>query len=126
MEPFLILLCQLCLTILIEGTVIIMVYKSKEVLKSSFYANLLTNPPLNLTLMLLSGIGLSLSAVLIIRIALEMVVVFIEAFVYKYTLDYSFKKTFGMSFLLNLTSFVLGDIIGSIGYWRLHEWVFSL
>ena len=126
MGPLLVLLCQLSLTILIEGAVIVMVYKSKEVLKCSFYVNLLTNPPLNLTLMLLSGIGLSLGAVLIIRVALEIVVVFIEAFVYKYTLDYSFKKTFGMSFFLNLTSFVLGDIIGSAGYWRLQEWVISL
>lgn len=121
MGPFLVLLCQLLLTILIEGVVIVIFYKSKEILRNSLYVNLLTNPPLNLTLMFLSGVGLSLGAMLAVRIGFEIAVVFIEAIAYKSMLGNEFRKAFWLSFVLNLTSFLLGDLIGMAGYWKLQN-----
>lgn len=126
MGPFLVLLCQLLLTILVEGAVIVIFYKSKEILRDSLVVNLLTNPPLNLTLMLLSGIGLSLGARLTVRIGLEIAVVFIEAIAYKYMLDTSFKKAFWLSLILNLTSFIIGEVIGMAGYWKLQRIMMGL
>lgn len=126
MGPFLVLLCQLLLTILVEGAVIVIFYKSKEILRDSLVVNLLTNPPLNLTLMLLSGIGLSLGARLTVRIGLEIAVVFIEAVAYKYMLDTSFKKAFWLSLILNLTSFIIGEVIGMAGYWKLQRIMMGL
>lgn len=126
MGPLLVLLCQLLLTILVEGAVIVIFYKSKEILRDSLFVNLLTNPPLNLTLMLLSGIGLSLGAMLTVRIGLEIAVVFIEAIAYKYMLDSSFKKALWMSLILNLTSFIVGEVIGMAGYWKLQRIMMGL
>ena len=126
MGPLLVLLCQLLLTILVEGAVIVIFYKSKEILRDSLFVNLLTNPPLNLTLMLLSGIGLSLGAMLTVRIGLEIAVVFIEAIAYKYMLDTNFKKAFWLSLILNLTSFIVGEVIGMAGYWKLQRIMMGL
>ena len=123
MGSFLVLLCQLLLTILIEGAVIALWKRSKEALIDSVYVNVLTNPPLNLTLMLLSGVGLSLGTILTLRIGLEIAVVFIEAVAYKFMLGSSFKKAFWLSFVLNLISFALGELIGMAGYWRLQAWM---
>ena len=126
MGSFLVILCQLVLTILIEGIVIALWKRSKEALIDSVYVNVLTNPPLNLTLMLLSGVGLSLGLVFTIRIGLEIAVVFIEAVAYKFMLGSSFKKAFWLSFVLNLISFALGELIGMAGYWRLQAWMMYL
>ncbi len=126
MGPFLVLLCQLLLTILIEGAVIVIFYKSKETLRNSLYVNILTNPALNLTLILLSGIGFSLGVMLTIRIGLEIVVVFIEAIAYKFMLDTNFKKALWLSLILNLTSFIIGEVIGMAGYWELQRIMMGL
>ena len=126
MGPFLVLLCQLLLTILVEGAVIVIFYKSKEILRDSLFVNLLTNPPLNLTLMLLSGIGLSLGVMLTVRIGFEIAVVFVEALAYKYMLNTRFKAALKMSFFLNLTSFIIGEVIGMAGYWKLQRIMMGL
>lgn len=126
MGPFLVLLCQLLLTILVEGAVIVIIYKSKEILRDSLFVNLLTNPPLNLTLMLLSGTGLALGVMLTVRIGLEIAVVFIEAIAYKHMLGNGFKKAFWMSLILNLTSFIVGEVIGMAGYWKLQRIMMGL
>lgn len=126
MGPFLVLLCQLLLTILIEGAVIVIFYKSKETLRNSLYVNLLTNPALNWTLILLSGKGFSLGVMLTIRIGLEIAVVFIEAIAYKFMLDTNFKKALWLSLILNLTSFIIGEVIGMAGYWELQRIMMGL
>ena len=126
MGLFLFIICQLGLTILIEGTVILLWHKSKEMLVDSLYVNLLTNPIVNLTILLLYGANLSLNAMLAIRIALEINVVFIEAIAYKFMLDCKFKETLFLSFILNLTSFVAGEILGMAGYWKIQELILSI
>lgn len=121
MGPFLCLLCQLALTIIFEGAIIILWKRSAEILKDSLYVNLLTNPAVNLIIMLLSGRGLSPTIMISIAIALEINVVFIEAIAYKFMLDESFKKVFVMSLILNISSYLIGNILGLIGYWDLLE-----
>ena len=115
MKPFLFLLCLLVLTILIEGTVIILWKKSKEALIDSLYVNLLTNPPLNLVLILLSRNGLLLEVYWGILAILEIAVVFIEAIAYKSMLGIGFKESLWMSFVLNLSSFAVGVLIEVAG-----------
>lgn len=111
MGPFLVILCHLILTILIEGAVIALWLKSKEAVVGSVYVNVLTNPPLNLILMLLIGKELSVEMVAFIRIVLEIAVVFIEALAYKAMLRISFMKALWMSFVLNLVSFAAGEFL---------------
>ena len=119
MGPILVLLLSLFLTILVEGAVIMLCLHSKETLRCSLYVNILTNPPLNLTLLLLAGTGWSSGAMWTLKIALEIAVVLIEAVAYKFMLGNNFKKTLWLSFIANLTSFVTGELIGMAGYWRL-------
>lgn len=126
MGPFLLILCQLALTVLIEGTIIALWLKSKEATIDSLYVNLLTNPPLNLTLLLLSGKGWSLAMMWVILIVLETSVVFIEAIAYKSMLGHGFKQALWLSFVLNLTSFAMGNLIGMAGYWHLQVWMMNV
>ena len=60
MGPYLVIFCQFLFTVLIEGSVIIVWKSSKEALGYSVLANLMTNPPLNLLLLYLSGQGIGL------------------------------------------------------------------
>jgi hypothetical protein len=76
--------------------------------------------------MLLSGRGLSPTIMISIAIALEINVVFIEAIAYKFMLDESFKKVFVMSLILNMSSYLIGNILGLIGYWDLLESILSV
>ena len=63
---------------------------------------------------------------LTIRIGLEIAVVFIEAIAYKYMLGTTFKKAFWLSLILNLTSFIIGEVIGMAGYWELQRIMMGL
>ncbi|MBO5994967.1 MAG: hypothetical protein J6Q41_05595 [Firmicutes bacterium] len=118
MGPYLVILCQLIFTILIEGSVIIVWKSSKEALGYSVLANLMTNPPLNLLLLFLSMQGIGLYATLGIRLGLEVLVVLAEALAYKGMMRLEFKKALFISLVLNLTSFAIGEIFGVLGYWR--------
>lgn len=126
MRPILFLFCLLVLTILIEGTVLFIWKKSKEVLIDSLYVNLLTNPPLNLTLLLLSGNGCSLQLYWTMLAILEIAVVFVEAVAYKFMMGIGFKGSLWLSLILNLISFIVGVLIGMVGYWRLLAWMMNL
>ena len=118
MGPYLVIFCQLLFTVLIEGSVIIVWKSSKEALGYSVLANLMTNPPLNLLLLYLSGQGIGLFATLSIRLGLEVLVVMAEALAYKGMMRLEFKKALFISLVLNLTSFAVGEIFGVLGYWR--------
>ena len=118
MGPYLVIFCQFLFTVLIEGSVIIVWKSSKEALGYSVLANLMTNPPLNLLLLYLSGQGIGLFATLSIRLGLEVLVVLAEALAYKGMMRLEFKKALFISLVLNLTSFAVGEIFGVLGYWR--------
>ena len=126
MGLYLVILCQLVFTILIEGSVMIVWQYSKEALGYSVLANLMTNPPLNLLLLYLSGQGIGLFATLSIRLGLEVVVVLAEALAYMGMMKVSIKKALLISLVLNLVSFGIGEIFGVLGYWRALELIAGL
>lgn len=111
MEPFFNILYYLLLTILIEGTVILLWKRSWEAVWFSLLINLLTNPLLNLTLMFLLGFGLGLGFLRGVLYALELIVVFVESLAYRAMLRTRFGKALWLSFVLNATSFVVGGVI---------------
>ena len=119
MGPYLVIFCQLIFTILIEGSVMIIWQRSKESLGYSVLANLMTNPVLNLILAYLSWQGVGLYATIWIRLALEVIVVIAEAWAYKGMMKLNTNKALLISFVLNLTSFGIGEIFGVLGYWDL-------
>ena len=126
MGLYLVILCQLVFTILIEGSVMIVWQYSKEALGYSVLANFMTNPPLNLLLLYLSGQGIGLFATLSIRLGLEVVVVLAEALAYMGMMKVSIKKALLISLVLNLVSFGIGEIFGVLGYWRALELIAGL
>ena len=119
MGPYLVILCQLVFTILIEGSVMIVWKFSKEALGYSVLANMMTNPPLNLLLLYLSIRGVGLYASLGIRLGLEVIVVLAEALAYMGMMKVNIKKALGISLVLNLVSFGVGEILGVLGYWKI-------
>ena len=126
MGPYLVILCQLLFTVLIEGSVMIVWQNSKEALGYSVLANLMTNPPLNLVLLYMATCRMGIEETLIIRIALEVLVVVAETLAYKGMMNLNFKKAFAISLVLNLVSFIIGEVFGLLGYWNVLELVASL
>ena len=118
MGPYLVIIFQLVGTILIEGCVMIVWQGSKEALGYSVLCNLMTNPPLNLILLYLSGQGIGLYATLTIRLLLEAAVVIIEALAYMGMMKTDFKRSAAISLVLNLSSFGFGEIFGALGMWK--------
>jgi hypothetical protein len=118
MGPYLVILCQLVFTILVEGSVMIVWQNSKEALGYSVLANLMTNPPLNLLLLYLAGQGVGLYATVGIRLGLEVLVIAAEALAYRGMMKTDIKNAIRISLVLNLVSFGIGEIFGVLGYWR--------
>ena len=118
MGPYLVILCQLVFTILVEGSVMIVWQNSKEALGYSVLANLMTNPPLNLLLLYLAGQGADLYATVGIRLGLEVLVILAEALAYRGMMKTDIKNAIRISLVLNLVSFGIGEIFGVLGYWR--------
>ena len=118
MGPYLVILCQLVFTILVEGSVMIVWQNSKEALGYSVLANLMTNPPLNLLLLYLAGQGAGLYATVGIRLGLEFLVILAEALAYRGMMKTDIKNAIRISLVLNLVSFGIGEIFGVLGYWR--------
>ena len=118
MGPYLVILCQLVFTILVEGSVMIVWQNSKEALGYSVLANLMTNPPLNLLLLYLAGQGVGLYATVGIRLGLEVLVIAAEALAYRGMMNTDMKNAIRISLVLNLVSFGMGEIFGVLGYWR--------
>lgn len=104
-----ILIQNLLLTCLMEGSVIGFLYRRKDYIYYSVLCNILTNPALNLIVILivqLAGDTWYKPSVIL----LEIVVVWIEAFVYKMLCQFSLKKAFILSLGLNSFSYVAGVI----------------
>lgn len=126
MGPYLVILCQLLFTVLIEGSVMIVWQNSNEALGYSVLANLMTNPPLNLVLLYMATCRMGIEETLIIRIALEVLVVVAETLAYKGMMNLNLKKAFAISLVLNLVSFIIGEVFGLLGYWNVLEVIASL
>ncbi len=126
MGPYLVILCQLVFTILIEGSVMIVWQNSKEALGYSVLANLMTNPPLNLLLLYLAGQGVGIYATMGIRVGLEVLVIAAEAMAYRGMMKSGMKNAIRISLVLNLVSFGIGEIFGVLGYWRVLQVIAGL
>ena len=118
MGPYLVILCQLVFTVALEGSVMAVWQNSKEAMGYSVLANLMTNPPMNLILLYLTSQGTGLYATLVIRLGLEVLVIVLEAAAYKGMMNTKIKRALGISAVLNLVSFGVGEIFGLLGYWK--------
>ena len=98
MGHYLVILCQLVFTILVEGSVMIVWQNSKEALGYSVLVNLMTNPPLNLLLLYLAGQGADLYATVGIRLGLEVLVILAEALAYRGMMKTDIKNAIRISF----------------------------
>ena len=103
------LLYYLALTIVIEGAVIAILYRRLDYIYYSALCNLLTNPLLNFTLLIIvkfwsKGYYLAMSM-------LEIAVVLSEAYILKLLCRFRLARTLTVSVLMNTISFLLGYII---------------
>ena len=99
----------LVLTCITEGVVVLARYRDPEVLLASILCNVLTNPVLNL---LGGGIyKLYRPAYYPYLVVAELLVVFIEARIYRKTLKKTKKECLQLSLYANFLSFVAGLII---------------
>lgn len=96
------LLCALALTLVLEGTFLFAVTRSRDWLSVSIAGNLITNPLLNVLYALLGG-------TVPLLLVLELGAFTAEAFLYKFVLKASSRRAFGLSLCANLISFLLGS-----------------
>jgi len=110
---FLAILWPLLLTVVIECSVILVIFRQKKYVYFCLLNNLLTNPALNL-LLLLSVNLFGLRAYYFVLIPVEIAVVFIEAAVYNYICGFGMKKAILLSLFLNAISFTVGALINHV------------
>ncbi len=113
MNPFFLLFRNLLLTVLIEGALVLVFIKRKSTACHSVLVNMLTNPLVNLCL-ILWGSFIPLPAVPYYYIAtavLEVLAVITEGVLYYKMGDFGIKKAFFASLSLNAASFSFGLLI---------------
>jgi len=109
MDSLLLLLGALSLTIVIECG-LALVFRSRQLTYSVLLCNLLTNPLLNLVLLLyrvLSGHPLPFAALVL----LELAVVGVEAYIISAMTSFKPKQSFMLSLFFNTASFGIGLLI---------------
>ena len=111
----LLLLCGA--TCLLEMIPCIFMPNRKKWVKASVVCNLITNPILNLTLLLLQSFIFTDAWMLCITILLEVVVIGFEAFLYKHLVQEELWKCLLFSFVANVLSFGCGMYIMSL-FWN--------
>ena len=113
MSPVLIVLRNLLLTVLIEGLLVLVFVKKRETVYHSVLVNMLTNPLVNLALILWASF-VPVPAVPYYYIAtafLEIAAVITEWLLYYKMGDFGIKKAFLASLLLNAASYSFGLLI---------------
>lgn len=100
---------NLLLTVLIEGTLLSVLFHSPKLIYHSVLVNLLTNPTLNLLLLLALRFAPSVyTATLILG---ELAAFFGEAFLYHRLGDFTLHRAVIVSLALNAASFVFGLLL---------------
>lgn len=94
-------------TILLEAIPILFLTDKKAWWKASVVCNVVTNPLMN-TIMLLVFLIADLMIIVIIMLALEVVVVFVEAYFYQRMMNKKYLECFMFSFAANVFSFLAG------------------
>ena len=113
MTPVFLVLRNLVLTVLIEGALVLVFTRRGKTLYHSVLVNMLTNPALNLCLILWSTFVLLPTDpyYYIITAVLEIAAVVTEWILYYKMGDFSIKKAFFVSLGLNAASFSFGFLI---------------
>lgn len=104
------LLRPFILTVLLEGILALVLFRSREAVYASFLCNMLTNPALNLILQItvsLFGIRTYLPTLVV----LEVLVLFVEGGIYHFLCRWEWKKALAVSLLLNGASLLTGFYI---------------
>ena len=109
---FISLLTAFALTAAIEGAIVFALFRKPLYVYYSLLWNLLTNPAMNLCL-ILAVYYLGRAAYLPAAIVGEICVVVVEAVVIRLLLDLPLKKTFLLSLILNAASLLLGLALGA-------------
>jgi len=100
------MLLALTLTIVVECGLSLL-FRSKQLTYSVFLCNLLTNPLLNLILLLLPNF-LGQEFYYVVLAVLEVVVVCVEAYVIRLMTDRRWLHALGLSLFFNAASFAVG------------------
>ena len=109
MEAFFLIVLALALTIVVECGLSLF-FRSKQLTYAVLLCNLLTNPLLNL-LLLLFVMFFGREFYYVVLVALELVVVGVEAFVIRLLTDYRPAKALLLSFFFNAASYSVGLLI---------------
>jgi hypothetical protein len=114
-NPIFQLFLVLLLTIIIELCIAFLFrFKSKDKLSVIVLANFITNPALNILILLMYMLfGLTNEVTIFIIIFLELIVVSVEYYIlhYIYGTEYSKSKILIISFTMNASSFIIGLLI---------------
>lgn len=104
---YLYFLVNLILTVIIEGVLTAIIFRRRDYVYYSFLCNMLTNPALNLILLVLVAKG-GLDYYYVALIILEIIAVIVEAGIWKLLCRFPIPKALAFSLLLNLASFSAG------------------
>lgn len=103
------LLLPLAATVAVEGLLALLLFRQWRLVYYTFLCNLLTNPAVNLLLILaMNAWGREVYTPLVV--VLELVALMVEAAVYNYLTEFGGKKCFLLSLLLNAASYLTGLI----------------
>lgn len=113
MTAFLLLARNLLLTVLIEGALVLVFTKDKKTLYHSVLVNMLTNPLVNLFLLLWNSFVpfLQVPYYYIATAFLECAAILTECLLYYKMGDFGLKKAFIASFGLNAASYSVGLLL---------------
>lgn len=95
------------LTVLIEGALIALLFRKWRYVYASFLCNMLTNPAMNLLMLILVNcLGSEYYGIIVA--VLEVIVVIVETFVFKLLCDFRVKKAMVVSVFVNAVSYGVG------------------
>jgi len=114
---FHVVLLPLLLTVAVEGSAVLIIFRQKEYGYFCLLCNLLTNPALNLLLLVFVSL-FGARVYYPVLIPAEIAVVFIEAAVYNYICRFGMKKAIMLSAFLNSISFAAGVLINYVLWGR--------
>ena len=108
MTAFITVIIALALTELTECVAVLIWENDNKTLKSVLLCNLITNPAANLIMLGIGHLTDSLVVYFSILGSLELLTIYIEGIILSKMTDHGTKKSFKISLVLNLVSFLFG------------------
>ena len=109
------LIKSFALTLIIEYIIIKLIFIKKKVFVPVVLVNVLTNPLVVYVYSIMSVYSFEYKD--IILIILELLVVIVEGFIYKYLLEINLKKAIIISFVSNTIAYLSGILISIYNVW---------